>query len=112
MSRAHFPKPHHPNNDVPEEFEPGAPPVEPDQGPVLPLIPDAPQQDRVTGPGAKAPGSAGTTAEAPDPLMVQAKRDIDGGLVDTDMHATPGLDAQLRARLVPGPGGKPPPKGV
>ena len=50
-----------------------------------------------------------TTAQAPDPMMVQAKRDIDAGLVDTDMHATPGLDADLRERLVPGPGGKPPP---
>ena len=49
---------------------------------------------------------AGTAA--PDPVMVQAKRDIDAGMVDTDMHATPGLDAELRARLVPGPGGKPP----
>ena len=71
--------------------------------------------------GAKAPGSAAglalpherdesidTTAEAPDPLMVQAQRDIDAGMVDTDMRATPGLDAKLRARLVPGPGGKPP----
>lgn len=44
-------------------------------------------------------------------MMVQAKRDIDAGLVDTDMHATPGLDAKLRERLVPGPGGKPPPSG-
>lgn len=74
--------------------------------------------------GAKAPlSSAGlalpherdestdTTADVPDPKMVQAKRDIDAGLVDTDMHATPGLDAALRARLVPGPGGKPPPSG-
>ena len=52
--------------------------------------------------------STGVTAEAPDPQMVQAQRDIDAGLVDTDMHATPGLDAERRARLVPGPGGKPP----
>ena len=51
--------------------------------------------------------SAGSTAEAPDPMMVQAKRDIDSGLVDTDMHATPGLDAELRAKLVTGPSGKP-----
>jgi hypothetical protein len=51
--------------------------------------------------------SIGATAEAPDPMMVQAQRDIDAGLVDTDMRATPGLDANLRARLVPGPGGKP-----
>jgi hypothetical protein len=43
--------------------------------------------------------------------MAQAQRDIDAGLVDTDMHATPGLDAQRRARLVPGPGGKPPSSG-
>ena len=47
----------------------------------------------------------------PDPLMDQAKRDIDAGLVDTDMRATPGLDAKLRARMVPGPGGKMPPSG-
>lgn len=47
------------------------------------------------------------TAEAPDPKMVQAQRDLDAGLVDTDMRATPGLDAKRRARLVPGPGGQP-----
>ena len=52
--------------------------------------------------------STQSTAAMPDPVMVQAKRDIDAGLVDTDMRATPGLDAELRARLVPGPGGKPP----
>ena len=55
--------------------------------------------------------STDAVAQAPDPKMVQAKRDIDAGLVDTDMHATPGLDAKLRERLVPGPGGKPPPSG-
>ncbi len=52
--------------------------------------------------------SSSSTALKPDPVIVQAKRDIDAGLVDTDMRATPGLDAELRARLVPGPGGKPP----
>jgi hypothetical protein len=45
---------------------------------------------------------------APDAVIAQAKRDIDAGMVDTDMRATPGLDAELRERLVPGPGGKPP----
>jgi len=72
--------------------------------------------------GAKAPGVAAdlalpherdespdATADAPDPVMVQASRDIDAGMVDTDMHATPGLNAKLRGRLVPGPGGNPPP---
>ena len=55
--------------------------------------------------------SIDATAKAPDPQMVQAQRDIDAGLVDTDMRAPPGLDAKRRARLVPGPGGKPPPSG-
>ena len=53
--------------------------------------------------------STDVTAEVPDPKMVQAKRDIDAGMVDTDMRATPGQGAKLRERLVPGPGGKPPP---
>ena len=52
--------------------------------------------------------SVNATAVEPDRTIAQAKRDIDAGLVDTDMHATPGLDAELRAKLVPGPGGKPP----
>lgn len=52
--------------------------------------------------------SAPAVAARPDPVIAQAKRDIDAGLVDTDMRATPGLDAPLRDRLVPGPGGKPP----
>ncbi len=46
--------------------------------------------------------------ETPDPIIRQAKRDIDAGLVDTDMRVTPGLDAERREHLVPGPGGKPP----
>ena len=50
MSRAHAHKPHHPNNDVPDGFEPGAPPVEPAEGPVLPAIPDDPEHDRVINP--------------------------------------------------------------
>lgn len=52
--------------------------------------------------------SASAPASAPDPVIVQAKRDIDAGLVDTDMRATPGLDAKRRAEMVPGAGGKPP----
>ena len=55
--------------------------------------------------------STHSTAPAPDAVIAQAKRDIDAGLVDTDMHATPGLDAKLRERMVPGPGGKLPPSG-
>lgn len=51
-----------------------------------------------------------SVAATPDPLMVQAHRDIEAGMVDTDMRATPGVDAQRRAKLVPGAGGKPPRK--
>ena len=47
-------------------------------------------------------------AEAPDPVIAQAGRDLDAGMVDTDMRATAGLDAERRARLNPGPGGRPP----
>lgn len=49
----------------------------------------------------------GNVAAAPDPVMVQAKKDLDAGQVDTDMHATPGADHERRMRLVPGPGGVP-----
>lgn len=39
----------------------------------------------------------------PDPVIEQARRDIASGQVDTDMRATPGLDAERRRRLVPTP---------
>jgi hypothetical protein len=62
-------------------------------------------------PGLKLPHerdeSMGTAAQMPDPKMIQAKRDIDAGLVYTDMHALPGLDAEHCENLVPGAGGKP-----
>lgn len=40
-------------------------------------------------------------------VIHKAARDLERGLVDTDMRATPGLGAQKRARDVPGPGGVP-----
>ncbi len=45
----------------------------------------------------------GQTSARPDPVIHQAKKDLDAGLVDTDMRATPGLDAERRDELVPGP---------
>jgi hypothetical protein len=45
----------------------------------------------------------GEVGHLDDPRMQQAKRDIDAGQVDTDMRATPGLDAEQRERLVPTP---------
>lgn len=41
---------HHPTHDVPEESVPGAMPVEPDEGPVPPAIPEDPEDDRVIDP--------------------------------------------------------------
>lgn len=47
--------------------------------------------------------SVGHVASAPDPVIEQASKDLEAGLVDTDMRATPGLDAARRRRLVPTP---------
>ena len=49
--------------------------------------------------------SEGEVASQPDPKIKQAKKDLDAGLVDTDMHATPGLDAERRKKLLRSPGG-------
>ena len=56
MSRTHIHKPHRPNNDVPDEFEPGALPVEPDEGPVPANIPDDAEHDRAIEPTAQRAG--------------------------------------------------------
>ena len=56
--------------------------------------------------------STHSTAARPDPGMRQAKKDLDAGQVDTDMRATPGLDAAQRARYVPGAGGQHASKGT
>lgn len=40
-------KPPQPNNDVPDEFEPGSMPVEPDQGPLPTGIPEEPEQGQL-----------------------------------------------------------------
>jgi len=45
----------------------------------------------------QSPGSVGTE---PRKVIQQAYKDIQAGLVDTDMRATPGLDAQRRSKLV------------
>jgi hypothetical protein len=44
--------------------------------------------------------SVGAAGQAPRKIIEQARRDLEAGLVDTDMRATPGLDAQRRRRLV------------
>lgn len=51
--------------------------------------------------------STDSTADAPAPEMQQAHQDLQEGQVDTDMRATPGLDAGRRTGYVPGAGGQP-----
>ena len=76
-----------------------------------PPAPQHPHRDSVT-PSLPLPHERDenkpAAAHAPDPVIAQAKRDLDAGQVDTDMRATAGLDADRRAQMVPGPGGKPP----
>lgn len=48
-------------------------------------------------------GGAGTQhQESPDPVIEQAHRDLADGLVDTDMRAPSGLDAEQRRKLMSG----------
>ncbi len=77
------------------------------RGPIVKRL-DKRARSEPVNPAAPAPAATSITAQEPDPVMAQAKKDLDAGMVDTDMRATPGLDAQRRAKLVPGPGGKPP----
>ena len=46
--------------------------------------------------------ASGQAAPQTDPVIEQAHRDIEAGLVDTDMRATPGLDAARREAMVAG----------
>jgi len=43
--------------------------------------------------------AAGQVAAQPNDVIAQAKKDLDAGLVDTDMRVTPGLDAERREAL-------------
>lgn len=45
--------------------------------------------------------AADQTQAAVDPVIHRAYKDLEEGQVDTDMRATPGLDAERRRRLVP-----------
>lgn len=73
--------------------------------------PAVPEDDKLELPHERDQASD-STASAPDPAIEQAYEDLKAGMVDTDMRATPGLDAERRARQVPGPGGQRPPADV
>ncbi len=44
--------------------------------------------------------SSDAAGNAPRPVIEQAKRDIDAGLVDTDLRGTPGMDAERQRELL------------
>ena len=54
MLNARLHKPYQPIQDVPDDLEPGALPVEPDEGPVPALIPDDPGQNPLIDPQARS----------------------------------------------------------
>lgn len=62
-------------------------------------LPSSADQSDLPLPHERDEGS-GAVNPKPDKVIEQAKRDLDAGLVDTDMRATPGLDAERRDRLV------------
>lgn len=72
------------------------PPIRPKKPPSGPALPLPHERDESPHP------AEGRT----DPRMRQAQEDLAAGQVDTDMRATPGIDATRRERLVPGPGGR------
>lgn len=49
---AHLHHPRRPSNDAPDVPEPGAPPIEPDEGPIPAPMGDDPGHDRSVGPAA------------------------------------------------------------
>jgi hypothetical protein len=61
--------------------------------PVMPALPLPHERDEDTG----------QVDPQPHDVIRQAKQDLDAGQVDTDMRATPGLDAERREALVPTP---------
>ena len=87
----------------PATHKPTAGPAAVGAAPVAPNTRDDPDQGRGLPLPHERDESPGNTATQPDPVIVQAKRDLDRGLVDTDLRATPGLDAARRKGLVPQP---------
>lgn len=72
--------------------------------PLAPGSPAPPASGEATGTDLPLPHerdqSTGQTDPRPNKVIRQAKADIDQGLVDTDLRATPGLDAQRREKLL------------
>ena len=99
---------HHDVDSRPAQALPTEGPANVGKSPVAPASASQTLGEDLALPHEHVESVATAVATEPDPVMLQAKRDLDAGMVDTDMHATPGLDAARRKEMVPGPGGVPP----
>lgn len=95
-----------PPADSHDPLHPGSGPVHVKKTPVAPGSIPAPDDDEeLKMPHERDQSVEESTADEPDAHMVQAKKDLDAGQMDTDMRAVPGLDAERRAKAVGGAGG-------
>jgi hypothetical protein len=95
-----------PANDPPDPLHPGSGPMHVKRAPEAPGAVSAPDtDDELKMPHERDQSAEDSTAKKPDAHMVQAKKDLDAGQMDTDMRAVPGLDAERRAKAVGGAGG-------
>lgn len=92
-------------NAPPDPLHPGSGPVHVKRTPVAPGSMPTPQtDDELKMPHERDQSTEDSTGPT-DPRMLQAKKDLDSGQMDTDMRAVPGMDADRRREAVGGAGG-------
>lgn len=69
------------------------------------------ERDQSVGDDATGGMGNGAAGDRQREVLQQAHKDLSDGQVDTDMRATPGLDAQRRGGIVNDPKGEEPPRG-
>lgn len=69
------------------------------------------ERDQSTGSDATGGMGSGAAGDRQRQVLQQAHQDLKDGQVDTDLRATPGLDAQQRQGMVNDPKGAPAPRG-
>ncbi len=69
------------------------------------------ERDQSTGADATGGMGTGAAGDRQREVLQQAHQDLKQGQVDTDLRATPGLDAQQRQGMVNDPKGAPAPRG-
>lgn len=105
-----FPHTPTPPDSAPEQrhnpLRPGSGPVHVARTPVAPgSVPTPHDGDELKLPHERDQSVDDSTPDVPNARMLQAKKDLDAGQMDTDMRNVPGLDAQRRAQAVGGAAG-------